>query len=136
MPGKSFVDTNVLVYAIASAGDDTSKAAAARSLLQQGTCVSTQVLGEFYNATVSVRRASPLTHDEAVVWIQFWKKFEVFEITTAHVDLALEIAGKFKIGYYDALIIAAARLGECELVYSEDLSDGQDCGGIKVENPF
>jgi predicted nucleic acid-binding protein len=137
MPDKAFVDTNLLVYAISIGGDDSGKASVAKQLIQEKpVCLSTQVLGEFYNAVMSRRHRSPLTHEEAVAWIQLWKKFEVFEITTAHVDLALAIAGRFKISYYDALIVSAARLGDCELIYSEDLSDGQDYGGITVKNPF
>lgn len=137
MPAKSFVDTNVLVYAIAGVGENSAKAAIAKHLVQvEIVCLSTQVLGEFYNAVVSPRRPSPLSHDEAVAWIQLWKRFPVFEITSAHVDLALEVVGKLNVSYYDALIIAAARFGGCELIYSEDLNNGQDYGGIRVKNPF
>ena len=53
-----------------------------------------------------------------------------------HVDLALELTGRFQLGYFDALILAAARLADCETVYSEDLNDGQDYGGVRVVNPF
>jgi predicted nucleic acid-binding protein len=137
MPAKPFVDTNVLVYAISGASDESEKSANATRILQnEPVCISTQVLGEFYDAVTSPRRPSPLMHDEAVAWIQLWKKFEVFEITPAHVDLALEVVKRFKVNYYDALIIYAARLGECDLLYSDDLSDGQDYGTIKVKNPF
>lgn len=137
MPASIFLDTNVLVYAISGAGEDLEKATKAKRIIQEETfCVSTQVLGEFYSVAVSPRRPSPLSHNEAVAWIQFWKRFDVFEITTAHVDLALETAGGCKIGYYDALIISAARLAGCDKIYSEDLNDGQDYGGIKVTNPF
>ena len=55
-------------------------------------CLSTQVLGEFYRAVTSSRRAMPLKHKEAVAWVQFWKRHDVRPITVAHVDLALEIA--------------------------------------------
>jgi predicted nucleic acid-binding protein len=67
MRAKPFVDTNVLVYAIAGPGPDAEKAARARALLKAGAvCLSTQVLGEFYRAVTSSRRASPLQHTEAV----------------------------------------------------------------------
>jgi len=75
---KPFVDTNVLVYAIAGPGPDAEKVARARELLRAGTvCMSTQVLGEFYSAVTSPRRASPLQHGEAVAWIQMWKLHDV-----------------------------------------------------------
>ena len=57
-------------------------------------------------------------------------------ISSSHVDLALEVVGRFQVSYYDALIIAAARLANCECVYSEDLNAGQDYGGVRVVNPF
>jgi predicted nucleic acid-binding protein len=137
MPAERFVDTNVLVYAIATAGSDAAKGSKARQLLKsEEVCFSTQVLGEFYQAVTSSRRESPLTHNEAVAWIQFWKRYEVHGITIPHVDLALEIGKHFRVNYYDALILATAQLAECHLVYSEDLSDGQDYDGVQVKNPF
>jgi predicted nucleic acid-binding protein len=98
--------------------------------------LSTQVLGEFYRAVTSPHRASPLTHEEAVAWVQLWKRHEVHPVTVSHVDLALELAGRYQINYYDALILAAARLAGCLVVFSEDLSAGHDYGGVRVENPF
>lgn len=137
MSDSIFLDTNVLIYAIETAGPDSGKSAAALSLARQNdVCLSTQVLGEFYRATTSVKRASPLTHEQAIAWIQLWKRMDVRDVTLAHVDLALELAGRFHINYYDALILSAARLAGCSVVYSEDLSGGQDYEGIRVENPF
>ena len=137
MRGSPFVDTNILIYAIATRGPEAVKGARAKTLLQsEDFCLSTQVLGEFYRAVTSARRAVPLTHDEAVAWVQLWKRNEVREITVAHVDLALEVCQRFQVGYYDALIVAAARLATCGVIYSEDLNHGQDYGGVQVENPF
>jgi len=49
---------------------------------------------------------------------------------------ALTTRNRFQISYWDAAILEAARALGCEVVLSEDLSDGQDYGGIAVENPF
>lgn len=137
MSDRPFLDTNILVYAIEIAGPEPAKAAAAGKLIRSAEpCLSTQVLGEFYSAVTSPRRASPLSHDEGCAWIQFWKRLEVRAITQAEVDLALEIAGRYRIKYYDALILATARLADCALVYSEDLNAGQDYGSVVVRNPF
>jgi predicted nucleic acid-binding protein len=137
MPARPFVDTNVLVYAVAGPGPDAGKAERARALLRAGTvCLSTQVLGEFYCAVTHTRRSSPLQHKEALAWVQMWKRHDVRDITLAHVDLALELRARFGISYYDALIVAAARLAGCPVLYSEDLNHGQDYGGVRVENPF
>ena len=137
MNARPFLDTNVLVYAIETEGPDSQKAERARMLLRgEVICLSTQVLGEFYSAVTSARRKNPLTHDEAAAWIQIWKLQDVRDITTAHVDLALQLCLRAQINYYDALILATARLAGCTLVYSEDLNPGQDYGGVRVENPF
>jgi len=132
-----FLDTNILVYAIETRGPTPEKSAIAQSLARRSDVViSTQVLGEFYRATTGVLRASPLTHREAAAWVQLWKRFEIREITVHHVDLALEIANRFQVSYFDAQIIAAARMASCDTIFSEDLSAGQDYGGVWVENPF
>jgi predicted nucleic acid-binding protein len=137
MSGKTLLDTNILVYAIERFGPNAAKSQTARELVRRpGVCISTQVLGEFYSATTSKRRASPLNHREAVAWIQFFKRLDVLTITVAHVDLALQIVSGFGIGYYDALILATARLGECVVVQTEDLSHDQDYGGVRASNPF
>jgi predicted nucleic acid-binding protein len=68
--------------------------------------------------------------------VQLWKRHEVRAVTVPHVDLALELAGRYRIGYYDALILASAHLADCAVVCSEDLNAGQDYGGVTVENPF
>ena len=137
MPGSVFLDTNVLVYAIESGGPDTVKSSIALALAKRtDVCLSVQVLGEFYRAVTNPRRGSPLTHDEAIAWVQIWKRHDVRSVTVPHVDLALELVHRFQLNYFDALILAAARLAGCDLVYSEDLNDGQDYGGLRVENPF
>lgn len=137
MNGKVFLDTNILVYAVeATVAVDGRPAIARRLVREPQACISTQVLGEFYSAVTSRRRETPLKHDEATAWVQFWKGLHVRNVTAAEVDLALEITGRHRINYYDALILATARLAGCDEVHSEDLSDVQDYGGVKVVNPF
>lgn len=132
-----FLDTNILVYAIETGGPEPEKAGIARALARRvDVCLSTQVLGEFYRAVTSRRRARPLTHDEAVAWVQLWKRHDVRSITVPHLDLALELTGRYRLAFYDALILAAAHLAQCAVVCSEDLSAGQEYGGVTVENPF
>ncbi|MEW6302978.1 MAG: PIN domain-containing protein [Verrucomicrobiota bacterium] len=137
MSDKAFIDTNVLIYAVDQSPAEIARAARARELLRQNNlCLSTQVLGEFYRAVTHARRASPLTHTEAVSWVQLWKRYEVATVTVAHVDLALEVRQRFQVDYFDALILAAAHLAGCETLYSEDLAAGQDYDGVRVCNPF
>ena len=100
----------------------------------QGAWAAT--LGEFCCAVTSRRRAVPLTHDVAIAWVQLWKRHDVREIAVPHVDLALELSARCQVGCQDALVVAAAHLAGCEVVYSGDLNDGQKYDGVRVENPF
>jgi predicted nucleic acid-binding protein len=137
MSDRVFLDTNILVYTIEQGGSNQEKSSVALELARRDDiCISTQVLGEFYNAVTSSRRKSALTHDEATAWIQLWKRYDVRDITTKHVDLALEIADRLRLSYYDSLILSAARDAGCQVLYSEDMSDSQDYEGVTVTNPF
>lgn len=132
----AFLDTNVLFYAASSKPGDAAKAEIARGLIEQGGhSVSLQVLQEFYNAARHPRKLA-LVHDEAVRFCSKWRKMPVLEPTLALFDNALAICDRYQTSYYDAAILAAARLMDCPVVYSEDLNDGQDYGGVKVVNPF
>lgn len=125
MSASVFLDTNILVYAIESQGPSPTKTVAAQRWVRRtDVCLSTQVLGEFYRAVTHPRRAMPLKHEEAVSWVQLWQRHDVRSITPAHVDLALEITARYQVSYFDALILAAARLAGCAIVLSEDLQSG------------
>jgi len=133
-----FLDTNVLVYAASDRAADQAKTNAARDLLRRGPehfAISLQVLQEFYVAVRSPRKLA-LAHEEAAKFCAQWRMFTVLEPTFSLFDAALELCQRFQIGYYDAAILAAARQLGCTKVHSEDLNDGQDYGGVQVENPF
>jgi predicted nucleic acid-binding protein len=49
---------------------------------------------------------------------------------------ALRLKSKHAISWYDALIVTAAIMGECKVLYSEDLPHGQRFGDLRIENPF
>lgn len=133
-----FLDTNVLVYAVSERAADKQKAGVARDLLRYGPnefAISLQVLQEFYVAARTPRKLA-LTHEEALKLCDQWRAFTVLEPTLQLFEAALQLAGRFQIGYYDAAILAAARQLGCAKVHSEDLNEGQDYDGVRVENPF
>jgi predicted nucleic acid-binding protein len=49
---------------------------------------------------------------------------------------ALAIEAKYQISFWDALIIHAAESSGAAILYSEDLSDGQTYGSVRVVNPL
>ena len=62
--------------------------------------------------------------------------FRVQPVTLPVLHAAMALRERFQINYWDAAILAAARIAGCDTVYTEDLNDGQDYGGVRVVNPF
>ena len=132
-----FLDTNVLMYAVSTAPEEQSRAQTALAILDSSDlALSNQVLQEFYVQATHSRKAERLTHEQAVLLIESFLRFPVQETTLAIVRAALETKRRFQISYWDAAIIEAAKALGCHVVLSEDLNDGQDFGGVVVENPF
>jgi predicted nucleic acid-binding protein len=132
-----FVDTNVLLYAISHDPDEQEKAARANELLSAwGIGLSVQVLQEFYVQATRESRADRLTHEQAAALVDSFRRFPVQETTIAVMLAGISTRDRFGISYWDAAILEAARALGCEVVLSEDLSDGQDYAGVRVANPF
>lgn len=132
-----FVDTNVLLYSVSKAPEEREKAAIARDILRQrDLALSVQVLQEFYVQASRESRPDRLRHDQAVLLIESFCRYPVQDLTLAIVRAACVTRARWGISYWDAAVLEAARSAGCEVVLSEDLSDGQDYGGVRVENPF
>ena len=133
----AFVDTNVLLYAVSTARDEADKRVTARAILDRDDLVlSSQVLQEFYVQATRATKADRLPHDSAVNLIESWLRFRVIETTVPLVLQALATAARWRISYWDAAIIEAARRGGCPEVLSEDLQPGMNFAGVRVRNPF
>ncbi|MGH2852786.1 MAG: PIN domain-containing protein [Solirubrobacteraceae bacterium] len=132
-----FVDTNILLYAISRDPAEQEKAAQANELLSSRDIgLSVQVLQEFYVQATRESRADRLTHEQTAALIDSFRRFPVQETTIGTVLSAMSTRQRFGISYWDAAILEAARTLGCEVVLSEDLGDGQDYAGVRVENPF
>ena len=132
-----FVDTNVLLYAVSTVPDESSKAEIAREILgSEDLSLSVQVLQEFYVQATRRGKADRLNHDQAASLIEAFLRYPVQENTVSVMRSALETRRRFRISYWDAAIIEAARAQGCPEVLSEDLNDGQDYDGVLVKNPF
>lgn len=132
-----FVDTNVLLYAISKDPAELRKSERAADILRsRDIALSTQVLQEFYVQATRQSRSDPISHGQASRLIESFLRFHIQPITTDLVVAALATRQRWGISYWDAAIIEAGRVLGCECVLSEDLNDGQDYGGIQVENPF
>lgn len=132
-----FVDTNVLLYAVSTAEDEAGKARAARAILEEEDLgLSVQVLQEFYVQATRASRTDRLTHGQASQLIEAFLRFPVQENTVSLMQAALAACDRYRISYWDAAILEAARAMGCRTVLSEDLAHGRDYDGVVVENPF
>lgn len=132
-----FVDTNVLLYRISGAPDEGEKAQRAAFILgETDLALSVQVLQEFYVQATHPRRVGVLRHEEAIALIESWKRYPVQEMTIALMEAALAAKERWRISYWDAAIVAAARSIGCDTLLSEDLADGMNFDGVRVVNPF
>ena len=132
-----FVDTNVLLYAVSRDPDEREKADRANEILAgRDVALSVQVLQEFYVQATRDSRRDPLSHDQATQLIEAFLRFPVQDITTPVMLAALTASRRFRTSYWDAAIVEAGRALGCDVVLSEDLSDGEDYAGVRVENPF
>jgi predicted nucleic acid-binding protein len=132
-----FADTNVLLYAISGDPVEQDKARRADEILAgRDIGLSVQVLQEFYVQATRKSRPDAITREQAVGLIESFRRFEVQDVTSAVMMAALATRARFGISYWDAAIIEACRALGGDVVLSEDLQDGQDYGGVRVENPF
>jgi predicted nucleic acid-binding protein len=139
MNGRFFLDTNVFVYSFDAKAE--IKAGRARELIENASdtgkgIVSFQVVQEFFN--VALRRFSqPMTTSEAEEYLTtVFRPLLAIHSSPVLYGEALRLAARYRLGWYDSLIVAAALEGKCRILYSEDLQHGRDIEGLKIENPF
>ena len=134
---KTFVDTNVLIYSYDV--DAGRKREIARGILRelwmrQTGALSIQVLQEFY-VNVTRKIAAPLPKAVARAEVDSYTVWCI-DTTPAEISAAFRIEDEAGIGFWDALIVAAARKAGAEQILSEDLNPGQIIAGVRIENPF
>jgi predicted nucleic acid-binding protein len=139
MTGPVFVDTNVLVYDRDER--DPRKHGCARTWLtalwqRPGLgVVSGQVLSEFYWAVTRKLRPG-LDEEQARRYIRTFFAWEFVPIDQAVISEAWSAQDRYGFSFWDALVVAAARISRCAVLLTEDLQDGQDLDGLMVVNPF
>lgn len=132
-----FVDTNVLLYAVSQDPAEVAKRDRARHVLsERNLAVSVQVLQEFYFQATRPARATRLSSESA---LRFLEPILLFRIQAMTPDVfldAVDISRRFQVSYWDGAIIAAARVLGCDAIYTEDLNPGQHYGPVRALNPF
>jgi predicted nucleic acid-binding protein len=133
-----FVDSNVLVYAFdAEAGrrHETAAALVQRGWEDQCAVISTQVLQEFYDV-VTRRLKKPMSPTAARSAVAAFGAWQVEVIRVPTIIQAASLAERYRIAFWDGLIIAAAAQGGTRTLLTEDLQDGALIGGVRIRNPF
>lgn len=135
---RTFVDTNVLVYAHdVTAGDKHDRA---RALLEElwdtrEGCLSVQVLQEFF-VTTTRKIPKPLEAPAAGQIINDLALWHVHAPAARDVLASIDIHQQTGASFWDAMIIRSAQELGCQTLYSEDLNPGQTYAGVRVSNPF
>jgi predicted nucleic acid-binding protein len=137
MSDRTFVDTNILVYAhdsTAGAKHEKARALVERLWADRAGVLSTQVLQELY---VSLRKApNPMPAADARQTVADYLRWEVVVNNGESVIEAAELEARYRISFWDALIVQAAAASGVEILYSEDLSGGHAYGAVRVVNPL
>ena len=139
MSARFFLDTNIFVYTFDTKAPAKAKKAAQliRRAADTGEgIISYQVVQEFFN--VAFRRfPQPMSISEAEQYLTtVLRPLLAVHSSPALYFEALRIAEKYKVSWYDSLVLAAAVEGGCEKLYSEDFQNGQKVESLKIENPF
>lgn len=133
-----FVDTNVFIYARDAA--EPAKRARAREWLtslwrENLGRTSVQVLSEFY-VNVTRKLANPVTPAAAWREVESLLAWGPQPIDAALLSRARKVEQRWRLSWWDAMIVAAAQLQDCALLLTEDLQDRAVFGGVAVRNPF
>jgi predicted nucleic acid-binding protein len=134
-----FLDSNVFVYLF----DETDKRRSeiARRLVLVGiesgsACISFQVVQETLAVLTGKlkRRASPSDARRFLdsILAPLWRVMP----SQALYERGLDLRERYSLGFYDALIVAAALEGGCTRLWSEDMQDGLHVGRLTIRNPF
>jgi predicted nucleic acid-binding protein len=138
MTVQCFVDANILIYHVDHSDPVKQELASVlirRLWSEQSARTSIQALNEFY--TVVTRKLSHLVApDMAWAHIEDLLQWDPQPVDASVVREARAIELRYKIGWWDCLIVAAARVQHCSVMYTEDLQHGAIIGGVKVVNPF
>ena len=139
MSDKYFLDTNLIVYAFDTGNPRKQKRAneLIKTALKSNTgCISFQVVQEFIN--VATRKfAVPLSIPDCEKYLNavLSPLCEVF----ASIELysrSLDVMDRWRLSFYDSLIVAAALQADCAILYSEDLQHEQKIEDLTIYNPF
>lgn len=130
--GERFFDTNVVLCLLSG---DAAKADRAEELISGGGVISVQVLNEF--AAVASRKLGMAWPEIREILAPLRAVCHIVPLDLATHERGLHLAERWRLPFYDALIVASALRAGCKLLYSEDFQDGRSFEKqLTVRNPF
>jgi predicted nucleic acid-binding protein len=136
MPGRSFLDANVLVYTD-DAGSPEKQAHAvdlvARCRRNRDGVVSTQVLQEYF---VAATRKLGVDTVLARRKVELFGQLELVAPALADVLGAIDLCRLHRLHFWDALVVRSAQQAGCSRLLSEDMQHGRRIDGLEIVNPF
>jgi len=138
MTDPVFVDTDVLIYA-RDRGDLSKQSRAAQWLAvlwREGLGrTSVQVLSEFY-LSLTRKLSTPVAPEDAWQEVTTFFAWRPQPLDVPLLCRAREIERRYRLGWWDSTIVAAAQLQDCTILLTEDLQDGAEFGLVTVRSPF
>jgi predicted nucleic acid-binding protein len=136
MSERTFIDTNVFIYA--EDADEPDKRKIAQQLIKElakagRAVISTQVLMEYIAAG---QRSLGLTLAECRQGVLLMSHLDVTLIKSEHVLGAVDLASMYSLSSWDALILKTASASGCVRLLTEDMQNGQVIDGVRIDNPF
>ena len=138
MTALCFVDANVFVYE-RDARDARKQARAAQWLAglwrERTGRTSMQVLSEYYS-TVTRKLAPSVPADKAWDDVRELLAWRPQPMDAALLVRAREVEQRWRLSWWDSMVVAAAQLQDCTVLLTEDLQDGAVFGTVRVRSPF
>lgn len=128
---EPFFDSNVVLYMLST---EAAKADRSAALLAAGGIISVQVLNECFSVA---RRKLKYSLPEIDSFLKLVRaNCQVLPVTVEGHDLGRKVHERFGLQIYDSMIVAAAQLSGCAVLYSEDMHNGLNIGGLTICNPY
>ena len=130
-------DTNIFIYSADASPEERQKRTRASDVLkEEEMCLSVQVFREFYHQATRPMGRLRMTQEQPQTFLDPFVGLPSMPVTRELFNRAAQVANRYGISYWDAVILAAAVVQGCDGVYSEDLNEGQSYDGMLVIHPF
>lgn len=135
MRDKVFIDSNIFLYAFNK--DEEFKYDISLKIIldkENNLSISTQVINEVSN---NLKRKLKYTNSEIKKFII--SSYQIYNIVNFSKDILLyacDIRDRYKISYYDSLIVASALSSKCTILYSENMQHQLKIDNLVILNPF